>query len=128
MPSESPVATLLVVDDHAAVRDSLVTLLEGPGRRVLAAGGGAEGLALLVRETVDLVLSDLNMPGMNGLAFLRAVRRLRPDVPCLLMTLHPTPAVEDAVRRGEISECVPKSGDPEALTAAVARALRGKGP
>lgn len=127
MPSDSPAASILVVDDHPGVRASAAAVLAAPGRRVLTAAGGAEGLALLAREAVDLVVSDLDMPKMNGLAFLAEVRRLHPGLACLLVTGRITPAAEAAVKRGEILACVSKGGDPEALPAAVERALRGKG-
>lgn len=117
-----PKATILVVDDDSGVRGSLVTLLGAPGRRVLTAASGAEGLAVLERETVDLILSDMNMPGMDGLAFLAAARRLRPGVRALLMTVHMGPKVRAAVDRGEVV-CLLKSGDPDAILIAVAHAL-----
>jgi len=123
MPSQPPAATILVVDDDAGIRDSVVVLLEEPGRRVLTAAGGAEGLAVLEREAVDLIVSDLEMPHMDGLAFLAAARSMRPGVPGLLMTARTSPRAEEAVERGEVLACVPKSGDPGALAAEVTRAL-----
>lgn len=119
---KAPKATILVVDDDPGVRGSLATLLAAPGRRVLTAEGGAEGLGLLEREAVDLVLSDMNMPKMDGLAFLAAARRLRPDLPALLLTARMGPRVQAAVDRGEVT-CVLKSDGPDAILVAVAHAL-----
>jgi len=127
MPSDSPEATILVVDDDAGVLASMTALLTEPGRRVLTAASGTEGLALMEREAVDLVIADLDMPKMDGLAFLASARHLRPGVACLLVTGRVTPAAEAAVKHGEILACIPKGGDAEALPAAVERALRGKG-
>jgi DNA-binding NarL/FixJ family response regulator len=64
---------------------------------------------------------------MDGLAFLAAARRLRPGIPCLLMTARTSPRAEEAVERGEVLACVPKTGDPGALAAEVIRALAGEG-
>jgi len=126
MPPTHPVATVLVVDDQPDIAASVAHLLEAPGRRVLTAGSGPEGLGLLAREAVDLVISDLDMPEMDGIAFLTAARLRRPGLPCLLMTARARPVAEAAVRRGDVLACVHKTGDPAAFLAAVARALGGE--
>ncbi len=66
---------LLIVDDHEAMRTMLVRGLTAAGvGRVRAAGGGAEALALLRERPADVILADQNMPEMDGLAFIAAVR------------------------------------------------------
>jgi PAS domain S-box-containing protein len=90
-PGETPVVGLLrrilVVDDEHMVRETLVAALEDAGFSVLAAENGAEALALLeADEPVDVMVSDKSMPGMDGLALIRAAHQRRPDLPAILLT------------------------------------------
>ena len=84
-PGAAPVAGLarrvLVVDDEELVRETLVASLEDAGFAVLAVGNGAEALALLeAEEPVDVLVSDLSMPGMDGLALIREAHVRRPGL------------------------------------------------
>jgi DNA-binding NtrC family response regulator len=92
--SEPPAARaqrILVVDDEEDIRESLKahfdTCLEEV--EVVTASGGAEGLDVLDRETVDLVITDFKMPGMNGLEFLARAAKKGPSVPRILVTAFP---------------------------------------
>lgn len=71
---------VLVVDDSPAIRLSLLKILQKEGLRALEADSGPSALAVLGREEVDLLLTDLKMPGMDGLAFMRRLRE-RPLAP-----------------------------------------------
>ena len=71
--------TVLVVDDDADARDVCTHLLEGSGARVLTAAGADEGLQIVRLERPDVVVADIGMPGVDGYAFIRAVRALGPD-------------------------------------------------
>jgi CheY-like chemotaxis protein len=81
-------ATVLVVEDSLGVRELQRTILESAGYRVLTAVDGAEGAARLQDDPVDLVLSDVEMPGMDGFALTRTIRRTRgwENVPVVIMT------------------------------------------
>jgi chemotaxis protein histidine kinase CheA len=81
-------ATVLVVEDSLGVRELQRTILEGAGYRVLTAVDGTEGAARLQDDPVDLVLSDVEMPGMDGFALTRTIRRTRgwENVPVVIMT------------------------------------------
>jgi two-component system chemotaxis response regulator CheY len=68
--------TVLVVDDYASVRFYHMTLLRSAGYTPLAATGGAEALALLDRQSVDLVMLDLVMPSMSGREVVQRIRAL----------------------------------------------------
>ncbi|MBY0338809.1 MAG: PAS domain-containing protein [Acetobacteraceae bacterium] len=86
---------VLLVDDEAAVRELTCAALEALGFAVLPAGGTDEALALLASgEMVDILLSDLSMPGRDGLALIAEAQRRRPDLPAILLTGFATGAVE----------------------------------
>src|SRR5438105_2959042 len=79
-------STILIVEDEDDLRQELVEMLEEKGHRILAAENGAKGLKLLNENAVQLVISDLNLPQMDGLSLLRACRAISPDVPFVMMT------------------------------------------
>ena len=69
---------ILVVDDSAAIRELLRFVLEGEGYEVIEAADGAEGLQRYQADPTDLVITDLKMPGMDGLELLKALQRVVP--------------------------------------------------
>jgi two-component system, chemotaxis family, chemotaxis protein CheY len=92
---------VLIVDDSSVMRKIVERALRQAGlnlTRVLEAASGAEGLAVLAGEQVDLIVSDINMPVMDGLEFLRQVQRhsLAPGVPVVMIT---TEGGEEHVRQ-----------------------------
>src|ERR1700736_4040744 len=92
----APLATLLVADDDPAVRQSLERTLTREGYAVVLAPDGLAALERLQAGGVDLVLSDLKMPGLTGLELLREAKAVAPDVDVILLTAFGT--VEEAVR------------------------------
>lgn len=80
--------TVLNVDDSTSIRQMVVFTLKGAGYEVIEAADGQEGLDIARAKTVDLVLTDLNMPRMNGLALVRALRAMPSyrEVPILILT------------------------------------------
>lgn len=86
---------ILVVDDDAGQRSLLQTFLEGQGYRVRTAVNGRDALEQLATETPRLMISDVRMPEMDGLALLERVRVQAPDLPVLLVTAYAD--VRDAV-------------------------------
>ena len=92
----APLATLLVADDDPAVRQSLERALTREGYAVVLAPDGQAALERLQGGGVDLVLSDLKMPGLTGLELLREAKAVAPDVDVILLTAFGT--VEEAVR------------------------------
>lgn len=80
---------VLVVDDDEAVLRLIRKILEAGGYRVLCVRSGPEGLAQLRREPVHLVLLDLQMPGMDGPAFLEQLRRAHAELPVIVVTGYP---------------------------------------
>jgi diguanylate cyclase (GGDEF)-like protein len=77
---------ILVVDDDEQTREILVELVATLGYETGAAPGGREAVAILRRERYDLVLTDLVMPGMDGLELVREIKAIRPDVPVVVIT------------------------------------------
>lgn len=78
---------VLLVDDEAMVRDTLAAGLEAEGLSVLTAANGTEALSMLAAgEAVDAIVTDLSMPGMDGLSLIRAARERRPGLPAVLLT------------------------------------------
>jgi two-component system chemotaxis response regulator CheY len=80
--------TILTIDDSASIRQMVAMTLSGAGLKVIEAGNGAEGLAKATSETVHAVITDLNMPVMNGLEFLKKFRAhpAGKGVPVILLT------------------------------------------
>ncbi len=97
---------VLLVEDEAAVRRGAARALEASGYRVLAAGDGEAGLALFRehQQEIGLVLSDVAMPRLSGAELVAAVKALRPDVPCLLMSGY---AERDLPVRGRLDPAIP---------------------
>jgi len=96
-------ATVLVVEDDRALLEAICTTLELDGIAALGASDGASGLDLLESADIGLVLSDVGMAPMDGLALLAEVRRRRPDLPVVLMTAYGV--VEQAVEAMRAGAC-----------------------
>jgi two-component system, response regulator FlrC len=99
-------ATVLVVEDDRELLEAICTTLELAGIAALGACDGPGALALLDSADIGLVLSDVGMMPMDGLALLAELRRRRPDLPVALMTAYGV--VEQAVtamRASAISAC-----------------------
>ena len=100
---------LLCVDDEVSVLRSLKRFLRKENYQIVTATGGAEGLALLERHAVQVVLSDQRMPEMMGTAFLRQVKERYPDtVRVMLSGYAEVHAILDSINQGEIYRFLPK--------------------
>jgi len=119
----------LVVDDEPAIRWFVTRVLSEEGLRVHEAADGAEALEL-IRDgvvNVDIVLSDIVMPRVNGVQLLQSLSTLRPDLPIILMSGYASAQLAD---RGIASPCgvLAKPFSPEALMAEVRRCIRSPSP
>ncbi len=120
--------SVLLVDDDPAVLESLGRLLHRAGFRVLQAGGTGAALALLWRERVDIIVSDLRMPGVDGLDFLERARAVAPRARRILLTGHlSAEAAVRAINRGEVFRCLAKPVDQVELLAALREAVAPAG-
>ena len=79
-------ARLLVIDDEAMVRDSMVAYLEDSGYEIVAADSGLVGLELLQQQAIDLVLCDLRMPNLDGLEVLKRIKKISPTTPFIVVS------------------------------------------
>ncbi len=117
-------ARILVVDDQEMMRDSLAATLVREGHEVIAAGDGAAAVARLQGPArFDLVISDLKMPKMTGIELLAEVKRLRADLPVVLMTAFAT--VQTAVEAMKLGayDYIQKPFDGEEIKMLVDRTL-----
>jgi DNA-binding NtrC family response regulator len=114
---------VLVVDDEPVQRQVLAGFLRKRGYQVTEVSGADAALGIVARETVDLVLSDIRMPGRSGAELLEEVRSLNPEVPMILMTAYGTIAsAVDAMKRGA-ADYLTKPIDLDELEILVARTL-----
>lgn len=123
-PGELPPLSVLCVDDERNILSSLRRLLRPQGYEVHTAESGAEGLALLQSTQIDLVISDMRMPEMDGAEFLARVRTQWPSMIRVLLTGYSDiSSTIDAINRGEIHRFVSKPWDDEQLLGVVREGL-----
>jgi DNA-binding NtrC family response regulator len=77
---------ILIVDDEEGVRDGLRELLKDEGYAAICAENGEEALKILRREHVDLILTDMRMPGMSGIDLLKKVHEINEDLGVIILT------------------------------------------
>jgi len=82
---------ILLVDDDPDLLDTLVRLLGRSGYTCLTASSGSDGIRAIDAESLNLVVTDLNMPGTDGLAVMRCASARVPPIPVILMTAYPRP-------------------------------------
>jgi len=119
-------AVILIVDDEKNTREGLGEALRSPERKILLAEDGSAAEEILKNEPVDLVLSDLKLPGMDGLELLRRTQMLSPAPLFIVMTAYGT--VETAVRamKQGAYDYLTKPVNLDQMELLVARALKGK--
>ena len=116
-------ARILVVDDERKMRRVLQILLEQMGLESVAVDGGDEALHRFRGEKIDLVLTDLRMPGLNGVELVRHLREIDADVPVIVLTAHGTvPAAVEAMKEGAF-DFVLKPFDVQAIEGLIRSAL-----
>jgi two-component system chemotaxis response regulator CheY len=118
-------ARVLVVEDSATMRGFITSTLESVGIEIVQASNGFEALRLMPRARFDLVISDINMPDINGLELVRFIRE-SPDhreTPLLLISTDGRDADRERGLRLGADAYLVKPFEPEALLAAVRRLL-----
>jgi DNA-binding NarL/FixJ family response regulator len=114
-----PRARVLIVDDHPMVREGLRSMLGGNGVEVVGeAGSGAQALETAEALAPDVILLDMELPDLNGLAVLRRLKALRPRAAVLVVSMHDDPAlVRQAVEAGAAGYVLKGIGRRELLAA-----------
>lgn len=120
-------ARVFVVDDHKMFSAGLARLISGESGLVVAgsAADGDSALQSLARERFDVVLTDLSMPGLSGLDLVRSIREQHPQLPILVLTLHNSAQLAQAVIQAGANGFITKSADPEQLLLALRAVLSG---
>ncbi|MBU8934585.1 MAG: response regulator [candidate division Zixibacteria bacterium] len=103
-----PEGSILIVDDELLIRDLLYDFFVSQGWQTSVAENGQKALEILGNRKVDLVLTDLRMPDMDGLALTSEMRSSFPDIPVIIMTAYPS--VDSAVEalRSRVADYVTK--------------------
>jgi two-component system, OmpR family, response regulator len=117
---------VLLVEDDEDNRELMTEVLETAGYEVLSAAGGAEGLKALAEQEVDVVVTDLGMPGMGGLEMARAAKKIAPRVPVIVVTGYAEREDVASARGREVDAVLVKPVDPDSLAAAVGDVARGR--
>lgn len=115
-------AKVLVVDDSMMVRQQVARALKQAGFETLDAADGVEAVALVGKTPdISLVICDVNMPNMDGIQFLGAVKQHAPDVPVIMLTTEGQPALIQQARALGAKGWLIKPFKPEMLVAAARR-------
>lgn len=120
---------VLIIEDDSLVGDSLKTLLERSGFETAVVPVGLAALDFVLKETWDLILTDVRMPGMNGIETLKAIRELRtqfglPAIPEVVLTAYEDDKVREEATRMGISDFILKPFDFKELISAIERNLK----
>jgi DNA-binding response OmpR family regulator len=121
-------AKILVIDDEESIRGLLDTILRRKGYDVVLADSGRKGLELFRREHPDVIVLDLKMPEMDGLAVLRQIRSLDPKKPVIILTGAGTAEAEQQVRALGVTEYVEKEFSMHLLGDSLKRLLNNQNP
>lgn len=118
----------MVVEDMGMFRSLLTGWLGGWARYEAAgeAGSGEEALAILAEARPDVLIVDLQLPGMDGLAFVRAARQIRPEVRALVLSSLVDPLALTRVRESGVEGYIEKDATPEQLAEALGAVADGR--
>jgi two-component system chemotaxis response regulator CheY len=119
--------TILTVDDSASIRQMVKLTLKSGGYEVIEAVDGNDGLAQARRVRADMVITDLNMPGMNGMTLIREIRKLPSymGVPILFLTTESATELKAEAKAAGATGWIVKPFQQEQLLAAVRKVLGG---
>jgi two-component system response regulator HydG len=117
-------ACICVIDDQAMMRDSLQATLAAQDHKVFAYENAQDALTMIKQQSFDVILTDLRMPGLDGVALLRELRRLGIDVPVVLMTAHASVSTAvEAMKLGAF-DYIEKPFNADEIEIVIERALR----
>jgi two-component system, NarL family, invasion response regulator UvrY len=118
---------IIIVDDHAVVREGIKQILAGEVDMMVAgeAGSGAEMLCKIMKQSFDLLLLDISMPGRDGLEVLKELKVLLPKLPVLILSMHPEEQYAVRTLRAGAAGYLTKASAPEELITAIRKVSRG---
>ncbi|MCF8108312.1 MAG: response regulator transcription factor [Desulfohalobiaceae bacterium] len=118
---------ILIVDDHAIVRKGLKQIVQGESDLQVTgeASSGGEVLGLLRKSEYDVLLLDIAMPGMNGLEILQSMKSGHPDLPVLMLSMHPEEHYAIRCIKAGAAGYLNKESAPDELIAAIRKVNRG---
>ncbi len=123
--SEAQKATILAVDDEQNVLSAIVRTLHSLDAEVLTASSGSGALQIMSNKTIDVILTDMKMPGMTGAEFLGEARKIQPHTQRILLTgFADMESAIDAINGGGVSNYLTKPWEGEHLREVVTRAIR----
>ncbi len=119
---------IIIVDDHAIVQDGLKSLLSDVNNIEIAgvASNAKKGLELLTQTKADLVITDLNMPGMDGSEFIRIIRKDFPPTKIIVLSLHDEPHFIKTILKLRVQAYILKNDASTELHFAIEKVLDGK--
>ena len=115
---------ILVVDDEKATLSMFRLLLDAYGYTVYTAENGAEGLAIFQKEKPEIVLTDIKMPGIDGLAVLQQIKEIDPNTAVIVITGHGDTALAEQAVALDAVDFIHKPIKKEALDAALEKAKK----
>ncbi len=117
--------TILLLDDEENILNALNRTLRREGYRIMTSTSGPEGLSIIEKEKITLVLSDHRMPGMDGVEFLSEVRKRSPDTIRMMLTGYADmKSVVEAINRGEVYRFITKPWNDEEIRLILMDAVR----
>ena len=118
--------TILTVDDSPSVRMVVKTVLGGAGYTVIEAGDGAEGLAKAKANSIAMVITDLNMPVMNGLELIRHLRKVATivGIPIVFLTTESNETAKAEAKAAGATGWITKPFKPEQLLSVVTKLVK----
>ncbi len=117
---------VLLVEDDDDNRELMAEVLESSGYHVLSAASGQDGLRTLSEHSVDVVVTDVGMPGMGGLEMARAAKAIAPKIPVVVVTGWAERDDITSARGKHVDAVLIKPVDPDALTQAVVDVAQGR--
>ena len=118
---------IFIADDHAIVRQGLKQIVSDTTDMVVAdeASNGQEVLDKVLKDDYDVILLDITMPGSQGLDTLRELKSRRPELPILILSIHPEEQYAVRALKAGASGYLTKESAPEELVAAIRKATGG---
>jgi CheY-like chemotaxis protein len=126
VPVEPSGLRVLLVEDDDDNRELMAEVLAASGYEVLSAASGADGLKTLSEHSIDVLVTDVGMPGMGGLEVAKAAKAIAPTVPVVVVTGWAEREDITNARGREVDAVLIKPVDPDALTAAVSEVAQAR--